>query len=640
MKRNIILLGMLGFSMVYAQTHRVGINTETPKATLDVSRVVTGLPSGQVEGLLIPQLTQTQRNAMTKADLTIGLQIINTDKKCVEFWNGSIWSCSDGTQKDNHGDPHGSPSAAGFVLTQQGFYGVYKDGETLTNDNTVTFVLDNTGGTTDLNNINLSNAVVITNAAGGTVGVVSGQHSNVTVKAGRLITLTYTLQGTAKLGPLSAKMTYTTVNATASTTVASEVDPLVPQFVTLLNGERSIVSVYDQDYWPYSGPTTPKAQTTPKHVDGLHSEPLVDIQGKIPATGGIEVYIPIRVAPAIGHGTQNIPAFPGTEIPVSPTYIEGGATGQKIKLSWPAQTVNISTTYIKAYITAVGASDIHLKKLDFNSGIGQDYEGIKVGTFNYMADQGGGTKASFIVRLTPGIPDRRFAITTKNNTGADVLDHKFIYVPVKDPVTGLIWLNNNLGANYTNLDHAQFDPGQQAKQHNDINAFGSLFQFGRPADGHELVNWGTGGVINFKYGTTTTPTATYPPAPTDNKTVIPPTQTETNGVDITSMWFAGTSAPSTFPVTSSSTENNHLLCPYGFRAGYPYQLISIVNRTKATDDMKEFYVRLPSNRMHLTSRTDNGTYGFSPKLWMNSANRTRRYNSSRRAVALLPLPSL
>ena len=32
-------------------------------------------------------------------------------------------------------------------------------------------------------------------------------------------------------------------------------------------------------------------------------------------------------------------------------------------------------------------------------------------------------------------------------------------------------------------------------------------------------------------------------------------------------------------------------------------------------------MRLPSNRMHLTSRTDNGTYGFSPKLWMNHQSR-------------------
>ena len=38
------------------------------------------------------------------------------------------------------------------------------------------------------------------------------------------------------------------------------------------------------------------------------------------------------------------------------------------------------------------------------------------------------------------------------------------------------------------MNHAQFNPAQQATAYNDHHAYGSLFQWGRYADGHELMN--------------------------------------------------------------------------------------------------------------------------------------------------------
>ncbi len=38
------------------------------------------------------------------------------------------------------------------------------------------------------------------------------------------------------------------------------------------------------------------------------------------------------------------------------------------------------------------------------------------------------------------------------------------------------------------MNHASFNPAQQATAHNDHLAYGSLFQWGRYSDGHELVN--------------------------------------------------------------------------------------------------------------------------------------------------------
>ena len=80
--------------------------------------------------------------------------------------------------------------------------------------------------------------------------------------------------------------------------------------------------------------------------------------------------------------------------------------------------------------------------------------------------------------VSGGIIDRNFGDGT----------HDFIYIPVV-AADGNTWLNNNLGANYANINHASFNPGQQATSANDYNAYGSLFQWGRLADGHELITY-------------------------------------------------------------------------------------------------------------------------------------------------------
>lgn len=51
------------------------------------------------------------------------------------------------------------------------------------------------------------------------------------------------------------------------------------------------------------------------------------------------------------------------------------------------------------------------------------------------------------------------------------------------------WLNNNLGADYSNINSAHFNLAQQATSPTDYKAYGSSFQFGRDGDGHELINW-------------------------------------------------------------------------------------------------------------------------------------------------------
>lgn len=67
-------------------------------------------------------------------------------------------------------------------------------------------------------------------------------------------------------------------------------------------------------------------------------------------------------------------------------------------------------------------------------------------------------------------------------------DHNFIYCAVIGP-DGQKWLNLNLGAEYAREGSPYFNPEATPVDHNDWKAFGSLFQYNRRADGHELVTY-------------------------------------------------------------------------------------------------------------------------------------------------------
>ncbi|MGV4545525.1 hypothetical protein, partial [Ornithobacterium rhinotracheale] len=87
------------------------------------------------------------------------------------------------------------------------------------------------------------------------------------------------------------------------------------------------------------------------------------------------------------------------------------------------------------------------------------------------------------VEAISGIPDKKFGVETNGK-----LEHQFVYIPITGP-DGRTWLNNNLGADYANVNSRHFNPTQQATSKTDYKAYGSLFQWGREANGHELVDW-------------------------------------------------------------------------------------------------------------------------------------------------------
>ncbi|UVD87739.1 fibrobacter succinogenes major paralogous domain-containing protein [Ornithobacterium rhinotracheale] len=94
-----------------------------------------------------------------------------------------------------------------------------------------------------------------------------------------------------------------------------------------------------------------------------------------------------------------------------------------------------------------------------------------------------GQEKTVVVNAIGGIPDKNFNVMTNGK-----LEHEFIYVPIEGP-DGRTWLNNNLGADYANVNSPHFNPTQQATSKTDYKAYGSMFQWGREANGHELVDW-------------------------------------------------------------------------------------------------------------------------------------------------------
>jgi len=105
---------------------------------------------------------------------------------------------------------------------------------------------------------------------------------------------------------------------------------------------------------------------------------------------------------------------------------------------------------------------------------------------------------TYNLNIAPGCSFTRYAGTTATVTDSN----GFVYNPVT-AANGTIWLNNNLGADYANPGKAAFNPAQQATSSKDYLAYGSLVQWGRKLDGHELINWTSDAQGTPVNGTTT-----------------------------------------------------------------------------------------------------------------------------------------
>jgi len=284
-----------------------------------------------------------------------------------------------------------------------------------------------------------------------------------------------------------------------SYTLTVNVHEAIPASITLGTSQAYFVaSVYDQDYLPYTTPTS-AATTATLAADGTSESLTVDVQGSITTTG-----VTVKI-PATATGTGTLPPY-SISITIPAASTEDGISRQ-LNLSWASQAYTGSTAYITATIKAVGGT-LNAIQLDINAGIGSDYLGYLLGTFTYPYNNAGNT-STYQVRDIPGIPDKKLGKYDNGNTSS--YEHNFLYLPVTGE-DGNIWLSNNLGADYANLSSSSFSLTGQATAYNDYHAYGSLFQWGRNSDGHELMTWTSGTAGAAKYGTTSTLSATDIPS--------------------------------------------------------------------------------------------------------------------------------
>ncbi|HEX4851085.1 MAG TPA: FISUMP domain-containing protein [Puia sp.] len=137
---------------------------------------------------------------------------------------------------------------------------------------------------------------------------------------------------------------------------------------------------------------------------------------------------------------------------------DGGASVTKSGVVWSkANSLPSLTDSVVASTATSGAFTVNISGIDF----GNTYY------FRAFATNSTGTGYGDVVTLTTSSDSVRFTYNGQSVT----------YGIITSPTTGKKWLDRNLGAT------------QVATSFDDYKAYGDMFQWGRPADGHQLINW-------------------------------------------------------------------------------------------------------------------------------------------------------
>lgn len=149
---------------------------------------------------------------------------------------------------------------------------------------------------------------------------------------------------------------------------------------------------------------------------------------------------------------------------------DGNAAITKSGIVWSKTNATPTLTdSVMAGTTSKGSFTTNLTGLDFNT----------VYYIRAFATNSVGTGYGDVLKLSTANDTSKVRFTYNGNV--------VIYGIIISPTTGKKWLDRNLGAI------------QAATAYDDYKGYGDLFQWGRPADGHQLINWTsstTGAAIN------------------------------------------------------------------------------------------------------------------------------------------------
>lgn len=174
------------------------------------------------------------------------------------------------------------------------------------------------------------------------------------------------------------------------------------------------------------------------------------------------------------------------------------------------------------------------------------------------------------------------SVPASSNTITDLYGNVYLAVVAKD---GKTWLDRNLGAT------------QAATNLNDIYAYGSLFQWGRTNDGHELITWSNPTTGAGVYGTTATLSTNDIPG--------------TNRFIITSASPYDWRDPQNNLLWQGSTNNP---CPSGYRPPTISEWATLITAEGITNSTSAFTSTLkltvPGNRDLITGDIYAGANGY------------------------------
>lgn len=448
-----------------------------------------------------------------------------------------------------------------------GFEGTYVNGVALTASNTFSLTISNNSYNSTTIGFTTGD-LVLSGVSGLSVNSVSP--SSATIISGGSQVVEYSLTGTpGSTGTLSGVWTNSDLNCTKT--------------VNVVTGDATL--------------TLPETTVVVSINDGG-----VDVQGIVDnGSNQFTVNIPYTS----GVGTYE--AYTGTYIPNNAGTAEGG-DANSFRLTYPSGTFSASG-FITATIEVDGDGSFHTEKQLF--GIQET-----IAALDFQVN--GNSKGQVNLTSVGGILDRNYADA----------NHKFIYLPVV-AADGKTWLNNNLGANYSNMNHAQYNPNQQATAFNDYHAYGSLFQWGRYSDGHELINY-----TNSTTGTAVTATTSS----SHSTTITPNNSTFYRGDDLPGTqdnnWLDLGASPN---VTEDglwqgeSGANNP--CPSGYRLPTETEMNAFVSAEGITTRVHAASSSLALSSSGFRSRTDGaiGSIANYANYWtstISTSNARRRFFNS------------